>query len=247
VLNRPSEGRERPVSTALMLLYSGVYAPPPLASVFSPNGDGVGEEQALSYKLVRPSNVTVTLTAPDGSVAFQEAVLREAGTYEVPFPPPPPAPPPPPPGVPEPPPPPATEPPPPAEGRWTLTVAATDDQGLASSTSRRFWLNSTLGYLRVAPRTLFLPPKGRNVTISWAQARAARVTVRVETREGVLLKTVVQRPYEPGQIAVVWNGRRRDGRLAYGGRYRVLVLARNELGSVSLEQQLVVRRTAGAK
>jgi hypothetical protein len=244
VLNRPSEGRERPVSTALMLLYSGVYAPPPEATVLSPNGDGVGEEQTLSYKLVRPSTTTVTLTAPDGSPAFQEATLQEAGTYEVPFPPPPLPPQPPPEGVPPLPPAPQL---PPAEGRWTLTITSTDDQGLASSATRRFWVNSTLGYLRVAPRTLFLPPKGRNMTIHWTQVRAARVTVQVETMDGVLLKTVVRRPYEPGQIAVVWNGRRRDGRLAYGGRYLVRVVARNELGSVSLEQQLTVRRIAGAK
>jgi hypothetical protein len=244
VLNRPSEGKERPISTALMLLYNGVYAPPPTASVLSPNGDGVGEEERLAYKVVRPSNVTATLRAPDGSVAFQEVTLREPGTYEVPFPPAPPAPPPPEPGVPPPPP---SEPSPPVEGRWTLAVSATDDQGLASTTARRFWVNSTLGFLKVAPRTLFLRPRGGAVRIQWTQARPARVTVRVETMHGFLLQTVAQRTFEAGQGAVVWNGRRRDGRLAYGGRYRVLVLARNELGSVSLEQQLMVRRVASRK
>ena len=46
VLNSPSDGRERAVSTALMLQYYGVYAPPPLEAVVSPNGDGVAEDAA---------------------------------------------------------------------------------------------------------------------------------------------------------------------------------------------------------
>ena len=67
VLNSPSDGKERAVSTALMLQYYGVYVPPPLETVVSPNGDGVAETQKLSYKVVRPSTVTATLTAPDGT------------------------------------------------------------------------------------------------------------------------------------------------------------------------------------
>ena len=119
VLNSPSDGRERPVPTALMLQYYGVYAPPPLEQVVSPNGDGVAETQELSFKVVRPSTTTATLTAPDGTIAWQEVLDREAGTYEVAFPPVP-VPPPPPEGTPPPPP---TTPLPPAEGRWTLTVS----------------------------------------------------------------------------------------------------------------------------
>ena len=61
VLNSPSDGKERAVSTALLLQYYGVYAPPPLETVVSPNGDGVAEEQRLSYKVVRPSTVTASL------------------------------------------------------------------------------------------------------------------------------------------------------------------------------------------
>ena len=116
VLNSPSDGRERAVSTALMLQYYGVYALPPLETVVSPNGDGVAETQKLSYKIVRPSTVTATLTAPDGSIAWQEAGSPSPGSYDVVFPP---APPPPPAGAP-----PSTTPLPTAEGRWTLTVTA---------------------------------------------------------------------------------------------------------------------------
>ena len=235
VLNKPSEGRERPVSTALMLLYSGIYARLPSTAVVSPNGDGVDEKQKLSYKLVRPSEVTVTLTAPDGSVAFQDAGARQPGTYEVAFPPAQVSPP----GVPPTPPP---EPLPIPEGRWSLTVSATDDQGSASTSTREFWVNTTLGFLRVVPKSVRLRPPGAEVRIQWAQAHPARVTVRVETMQGVVLKRVAQRVFARGPHVLVWNGRRRDGKLAYGGRYRILVSARNAFDSVSLEQTIVVRR-----
>ena len=245
VLNRPSDGSERPISTALMLQYFGVYAPPPTVSVYSPNGDGVDEEQALAFKVVRTSSVTVTLTAPDATVAFQETAGREPGTYDVAFPPPPPPSLPPPEGAPAPPQP--TEPLPPAEGRWTLTVAATDDQGFASAAARRFSVNSTLGFLRLEPVRLRLPPGGRSATIRWTQARAARVKVTLETVDGVVLRILELRRLESGDQAVVWDGRLRDGKLAAGGRYAVRVEASNELGAVALEQQLTVRRIAGSK
>jgi len=242
VLNRPSDGAERSISTALMLQYFGAYASPPAVSVYSPNGDGVDEEQALAFKVVRPSSVTVTLTAPDGTVAFQETAAREPGTYQVAFPPPPPSPPPEGPAPPEP-----TEPIPPAEGRWTLSVAATDDQGFASTATRRFAVNSTLGFLRLEPVRLVLPPGGRSATIRWTQARAARVKVTLETLDGIVLRTLALRRLELGDQSVVWNGRLRDGKLAAGGRYAVRVTATNELGAVALEQQLTVRRIAGSK
>ena len=238
LLNRPSDGRERSISTALMLQYFGVYAPPPAETVVSPNGDGVGEEQSLAYKVVRPSNVVATLTAPDGSVAYQESLARVPGAYEIPFPPPPPPP------VPPAPP---TEPAPPLEGRWTLSVSSTDDQGLPSTATRRFWVNSTLGFLRVEPSRLVLPPVGASATAGWTQARAARVRVTVETPEGILVRTVVATRMEAGAPTVAWNGRLANGKLAPGGRYVVRVTATNELGTVDLEAPLTVRRTAKPK
>ena len=248
VLNQPSDGRERPIATALMLFYSGVYARPPAEAVLSPNGDGIADEQRLSFKIVRPSTVTVTLTAPDGSVASQETDTRDPGTYDVPFPIPPPVPPETEPPV-EPPVEPTDpgEPGPTAEGRWTLGIAATDDQGQASTAARRFWVNSTLGFLKVQPRTLFLPPAGRNATIRWMQERAGQVVVTLETNSGIAVRTIAKQRFEPGAASVVWNGRLRNGRLAFGGLYRIRVAARNEIGHVSLDGQLRVRRVAGAR
>jgi hypothetical protein len=236
LLNRPSDGRERAISTALMLQYFGVYVPPPAEEVVSPNGDDVAEAQSLGFKVVRPSTVTVTLTAPDGSVAFQESLPRTPGAYEVPFPPP--VPPPVPPAPPEPP-----DELPPTEGRWTLAVSSIDDQGLSSSATRRFWVNSTLGFLRVSPGRLVLPPRGASATIGWTQARAARVRVTVETPEGVLIRTVATGPVEAGTPTLTWGGRLASGKLAPGGRYFVRVTATNELGTVDLQRPLTVRRT----
>ena len=238
VLNSPSDGRERPVPTALMLQYYGVYAPPPLEAVVSPNGDGVAEEQKLSFKIVRPSSVTVTLTAPDGSVAWQEAGPRESATYDVAFPPvaapslppegePPPAP---------------TEPAPLAEGRWTLTVTATDDQGLGSTTTRRFAVNSTLASLRVAPKRVVVRPTGGSTSIQWTQARTARVKVTIETPEGIVVRTVASSTLQAGAQSVSWDGRAGTRKLVAGGAYVARVTATNELGAVSLTQALTVRR-----
>jgi exopolysaccharide biosynthesis protein len=233
VLNSPSDGKERAVSTALLLQYYGVYAPPPLEAVVSPNGDGVAEAQTLSFKVVRPSTVTVTLTAPSGTIASQETGPRDPGTYEIPFPP---APPPPAEGQP----PPVASPP--AEGRWTLAVTATDDQGLASAASRRFAVNSTIGFLRVAPTRVVVRPSGGNASIRWTQTRAARVKVTVETPQGVVVRTVANGSLPPGEQTSTWDGLGAGRKPVAGGAYVVKVTATNELGVVSLTQPVAVRR-----
>ena len=59
-------------------MYYGVYAPTPDPFI-SPNGDGVAERQkALSYKVVRPSNVTATLVGPGNVTAFTETIDARA-------------------------------------------------------------------------------------------------------------------------------------------------------------------------
>ncbi|MBA3348872.1 MAG: phosphodiester glycosidase family protein, partial [Actinobacteria bacterium] len=148
VLNRPSDASgERSVSTSLQLMYYGVYSAP-AAPVVSPNGDGVDETQELSYKVVRPSTVTATLTGPDGSVAFAETLLQETGTYEVAFPP-----------VPANP----AAPVAPAEGKWRLDVAAADDLGRTSSTREQFTVNNTLGDAKLARNLIVARIRGGQV------------------------------------------------------------------------------------
>lgn len=224
LLNRPSDrGGERPTSTALQLMYYGVYSPAPEA-VISPNGDGFAERQReLSYKVVRPSTVTATLTSPDGTPAFTETLPRDPGTYPVVFPP-----------LPVDPatPPPAT----PAEGRWRLDVTATDDLARTSTTSQAFTVNSTLGFARLSSRTLVVRPAGKlTVRAGVSLTRAARMVASVETLTGVQVATIASRRAEAGRFVATWNGRTRGGRsLAYGGTHVVRFRATNELGTVDL-------------
>lgn len=224
LLNRPSDSSgERPTSTALQLMYYGVYSAP-VESVISPNGDGYAERQReLSYKVVRRSTVTATLTAPDGTPAYTETVEREPGTYPVAFPPVPPDP---------------TLPPPeaPAEGRWRLDVSATDDLARTSTTSQAFTVNSTLGFAKVSRRTLVVRPGGtQTIRAGVTLTRPARVVASVETPSGVAVATIAIRRLKAGRFIAKWNGRTRGGTsLAYGGMHVIRFRAANSLGTVDL-------------
>lgn len=242
LLNRPP-GEPRRVSDALLFLYTGVFVPPP-AAVVSPNGDGVDETPQLKVKLVRPSTVTLTLLAPDGSTAFTATEARAPGRFAVPFPPPAATPVPPPPArvtggavVPEP-----GELP---EGRWRLLVEATDDVGQVTRMGRAFTVNDTLGFLATERNRLFLPPGGRPFGISWRQTREGRVIVTVESRWGTVVRTLARRRYAGGLVDLSWNGLDRSGKRVPGGVYQVRVVAANELGRVELVRRFAVQRTAG--
>jgi hypothetical protein len=238
LLNRPA-GPERSISTALLFEYTGVFVQPAV-SVVSPDGDGVADRQSLRYKLVRPSTATVTLTAPDGSVAYTATAARQPGSYTLPFPPP---------AAPILPPSPATlsrrAEPQPANGRWKLVVSAVDEIGQPSQMEQSFTVNTTMGYLSTVPRKLFLPPYGRDLAITWKQARAARVVVTVETPAGEVVRTLARRSYPASDRALVWNGLDRQRRAVKGGRYVVRVAARNALGTVELTRDVRVQRIVG--
>jgi hypothetical protein len=223
LLNRPSDRTgERPASTALQLMYYGVYAPAP-EPVISPNGDGVAEQQReLSYKVVRPSTVTATLVAPGGVTAYTDSLTREPGTYPVAFPPAPLDP--------------LAEPVPPVEGRWRLHVTATDDLARASTTSQSFTVNSTLGFAKLSRRNLVVRVRGKQtIQAGVTLTRPARVLATVETASGVQVAAIALRRVEAGRFVARWKGRTRGGRsLAYGGSYVIRFRAGNELGVVEL-------------
>jgi hypothetical protein len=132
-----------------------------------------------------------------------------------------------------------------AEGRWTLSVNAIDDQGLASTATRRFAVNSTLGFLRVSPLRMVVRKAGGTASIRWTQARAARVKVAIETPQGVVVRTVSTAPLQAGDQAVTWDGLGSKRKPVAGGHYVVDVTATNELGVVSLTQPITVRRAKG--
>jgi hypothetical protein len=226
LLNRPSDpGGERPASDSFQLMYYGVYAPTPDPFI-SPNGDGVAERQrALSYKVVRPSNVTATLVGPGNVPAFTETVDRTPGTYPVAFPPAPLDP---------------TLPPvPPAEGRWRLDVSATDDLGQTSTTSQSFTVNSTLGFAKLSRRSLVVRVRGKQtIQAGVTLTRPARVLATVETVSGVRVASIALRRLEAGRFVARWKGTTLGGRsFVYGGLYKIRFRATNELGVVELTTQ----------
>ena len=160
--------------------------------------------------------------APDGSAPVSETVAREPGSYGV--------------AVPSSPP----------EGRWKLTVAAADELGQATTMTKAFAVNATLGFLGTEPRVLRLPPKGAAARVVWSLTRPARVGVTVEAPDGSIVRTFSRRLYPAGEQSVTWNGIGRDRKPVRGGRYTVRVSAVNELGKTEQTTALVVRRVAAA-
>ncbi len=225
LLNRPANaGGERAVSDALLVFYTGVYAPRPSEPVLSPNGDGVAEQQQLAYKVVRPSTVTASLVGPDGVPRTLDSGAKQPGVYPFSWN-----------GMK------ADGSGPELEGTWHWLVSAVDDQGQSSTIDRSFSLNDTLGYL-AAPALLPLPPGGASLTATCRLARAAEVTVSIESAAGAPVRTLPSASFQPGQVTIRWDGRTQNGTFAHTGRYVLRVSAVNTLGRVDLTRPLSVRR-----
>ena len=224
LLNRPSDpGGERSVSDALMLLYTGVYAPPPGAPVLSPNNDGFADVEPLAYKIVRPSNVTAVLIGPDGLprpldsgpktpglYTFTWNALRADGSPE-------------------------------QEGKWKLSVTAVDDQNVSSTVEQPFTVNDTIGFLK-APASVTVQAGQSALTATYTLARAATVTGTIRTGAGIVVATVRGGLRGTGPQTLTWDGRTDDGKLAFAGRYTLVVSAANELGRSDLSQAFTARR-----
>lgn len=229
VLNGPSGGRERAVADALMVAYQGVYVPPVAERVGPLSPSELVAPIRLTYRVVRPSAVTVTLTAPDGSQPTAETVDRLPGTYAVFLPADPPE----------------SGDPGASQGRWTLDLSATDDLGRASKMSGSVLVNRTVSSLTTEPRRLFVPPGGRDVAITWTQTARGFVTVTIEGPGGAVIRTLAQERFEPGPASVTWNGLDRAGKRVPGRVYRVHVVARNDLGTLDQVLKLPVAQSAG--
>jgi exopolysaccharide biosynthesis protein len=228
-LNTPSGGRERPVADALMLAYEGVYVPTVAERTGPLTPSEIVAPIRLTYRVVRPSAVTVTLTAPDGSQPVAETIDRLPGTYAVFLPADPPE----------------SGDPGAAQGRWALEVSATDDLGRASRMSGSVLVNRTVAGLTTEPRRLFVPPGGRDAAITWTQTARGFVTVTLEGPGGAVVRTLAEQRFEPGPVSVTWNGLDRAGKRVPGRVYRVRVVSRNVLGVLDQVVKLPVAQTAG--
>jgi hypothetical protein len=121
LLTRPSGG-EQPIADALLLSYTGVYAAPPSTDVVSPNGDGVDDTATFTVKVVRPSQLTATVTGPNKVPVTLAQTAEQPGTYTFPW-----------------------DPKGAAEGDWTFAVS--DGQTTAT---RELSVNNTLGSVAVS-------------------------------------------------------------------------------------------------
>jgi hypothetical protein len=224
LLNRPSDpGGERAVADGLFVFYYGVHAPLPSVPVLSPNGDGVAEVQSLSYKLVRPSTVTASLVGPDRIPRQTQTGERQPGVYRLNWsgrtaq------------GAPEP------------EGLWRWVINAVDDQQQVSSVTRSFYLNNTLGYLRVRPARVVVRRRGGTLRVRFRLAHPALVTVTIETASGARVRTI-QRRLRAGQMSIRWDGRYGNGVRAFSGPYLARVRTSNTFGRAELARRFSVRR-----
>src|SRR5204863_9503545 len=105
-----------------------------------------------------------------------------------------------------------------ALGRWRWIVSATDDLGRQSSVQRGFWLNDTLGFMRVAPKAVRLRSGRANAVLArFRLAHSAQVTGSIYTSSGVLIRRLRPVRLSAGSRALSWNGRFPSGRLVYTG------------------------------
>ena len=206
LLSRPSDGGERMVAESLNVTYYGVYAPKPEPS-FSPNGDGAGERQTLSYKIVRPSSVSATLTGPGGATRTIDSGQRTPGVYRFNWV-----------GRTDG----ASEP----EGRWRFAVTAVDEDGKTSSADRPFMLNNTLGFLTVQPsRAVVSRRRGGRIGIRFRLTRPARVSVAITSKTGQLLRVVRNGQAAAGDFTAFWDGRYPNRKTVFSGTYVAKVTA----------------------
>jgi flagellar hook assembly protein FlgD len=224
LLSRPAGRAEAEISDALVLLYTGVYVPALSDTVISPNGDGVGETLNLSYRLARPSTVTATVV---GARARQilDSGLQQPGLHTFTFA-----------GK-------TADGATLAEGDYRFTVTATDDQGRQSSAERAFGLNETLAALTVSPATAQIRKSSRSsLAIAFTLSRQSTVTATIETRSGVVVRTLDAGKLPAGPQKLVWDGRTDGGSLAFAGAYVVRVAAVNGIGRIDLTQPFAARR-----
>ena len=124
---------------------------------------------------MRPSTVTASLVGPDGVARQTQTGPRAPGTYTLDWtgrtaq------------GAPEP------------EGRWRWVVNAVDDRGQASRAERVFYLNNTLGYLRVSPSRVVVRRRGGALRVAFRLAHPATVTLKIRTVSGATVQTVRRR------------------------------------------------------
>jgi hypothetical protein len=178
------------------------------------NGDPGKGSQSLSYKIVRPSKVTAQLVGPDNVARPLETdVQHDPGSYPFTY---------------------STFD---VEGTWHWNVTATDDLGRVSTIDRAFRYDTTL-------RGVTAPNSARaQATIRFTLSRPASVRLRIETRNGVVVRTLPGVSLQSGARSVVWDGTLPQGTRAYGGVYVAHLFATSEVGTSDVAVPFAFRRS----
>jgi hypothetical protein len=177
------------------------------------NGDPGKGTQPLSYKIVRPSKVTAQLIGPDNVARPLETnVQHDPGSYAFTYS--------------------AFD----VEGNWHWNVTATDDLGRVSTVDRPFRYDTTLRGVS-APKLALAQAK-----ITFTLSRPASVRLRIETRNGVVVRTLPAVALQPGARSVVWDGTLPHGTRAYGGVYVAHVFATSSVGTSDIAVPFSFRR-----
>jgi hypothetical protein len=223
VLNRPSDGHERPLADSLQLTYIGVYARRPRWPTFSPNGDGDMDVQRLFAKFVRKSTVNIQLLNPSGALRWEYNAVRSPGKLRKDL------------GSPR-----------LGEGTWRWIVSGVDGHGRLSRMERQFRVNNTLGFLALSKSVMRVRAGvGGRLRVGFQLAHTADVRVTISRLSGRLVRTLTsQAGLRPGGYAVLWNGRNSEGSVVRGGRFVATVRAKNGLGRVALAKRFVVLRVS---
>ena len=210
LLSRPADRVGVPVKEGLLLEYYGVYAPP--VSLPEVGKQNQTQPEQLAYKVVRQSDVTASVIAPDGTVHAIDSGSRPPGiyqftwnTYDV-------------------------------EGTWHWNVQATDDLGRASVADETFRYDLTLSRL-VVPTS-----SSGGVKAAFMLSRPADVTLQVETNLGTVVETEAPVSLAAGSRSLTWDGTTANGAPAPAGSYVVRVSAVGSVGTSDATAPFVLRR-----
>ena len=177
------------------------------------NGDPGKGTQPLSYKIVRPSKVTAQLIGPDNVPRPLETnVQHDPGSYPFTY---------------------STFD---VEGTWHWNVTATDDLGRVSTIDRPFRYDTTLRGVSTPRLSL------AQATISFTLSRPASIRLRIETKNGVIVRTLPPVALQAGARSVVWDGTLPHGTKAYGGVYVAHVFATSSVGTSDIAVPFAFRR-----
>jgi hypothetical protein len=177
------------------------------------NGDPGKGTQSLSYKIVRPSKVTAELIGPDNVPRPLETnVQHDPGSYPFTY---------------------STFD---VEGTWHWNVTATDDLGRVSTIDRPFRYDTTLRGVTAPKLSL------AQATIRFTLSRPASVSLRIETTNGVIVRTLPTVALQAGARSVVWDGTLPHGTKAYGGVYVAHVFATSSVGTSDIAVPFAFRR-----